>query len=440
MGSPWSSSGRSAAPTVSRKKLHRRDVPALALHGDMSQSQRERALARFRAGTVSTLVANDVAARGLDLTDITHVINFDPPVDDKGYVHRVGRTGRAGRGGNGSPLSSRAAGGRQPRGGRGSGTASSSSRGGMRVARPSASTRAGGAPVAVVAVVTPGWAEVEALLGKLAASGETFTTAISPANWISRYEPGRRIRLESEADSSWVDVENIRGCWETFERLGRIRRSDVLDPGRCSAFMMALFERNRGHRARGRRRAVPRAAAVSPAPAPRVAPRRGRRRASSSPASARRRARVVPRSGRPRRRSGRLDEDDAVELEPFRRARRQSLNRGRELVERRAGTGEERLEPGDQRRGRDQRRPSFTQRLVTGFAHRRGDEVLRLRLHEARRFVAFAYAIGAATSGAISGSSGSASSSTSRGTRYARRSSSICASAPRYGSRSCQLR
>jgi superfamily II DNA/RNA helicase len=83
------------------QKLHRRDVPALALHGDMSQSQRERALARFRAGAVTTLVATDVAARGLDLTDITHVINFDPPADDKGYVHRIGRTGRAGRGGNG---------------------------------------------------------------------------------------------------------------------------------------------------------------------------------------------------------------------------------------------------------------------------------------------------------------------------------------------------
>jgi superfamily II DNA/RNA helicase len=83
------------------QKLHRRDVPALALHGDMSQGQRERALARFRAGTVTTLVATDVAARGLDLTDITHVINFDPPEDDKGYVHRVGRTGRAGRGGSG---------------------------------------------------------------------------------------------------------------------------------------------------------------------------------------------------------------------------------------------------------------------------------------------------------------------------------------------------
>jgi superfamily II DNA/RNA helicase len=83
------------------RKLHTRDVPTVALHGDMSQGQRERALGRFRSGAVTTLVATDVAARGLDLTDITHVINFDPPEDDKGYVHRVGRTGRAGRGGTG---------------------------------------------------------------------------------------------------------------------------------------------------------------------------------------------------------------------------------------------------------------------------------------------------------------------------------------------------
>ena len=83
------------------RKLRARDVPTVALHGDMSQGQRERALARFRSGAVTTLVATDVAARGLDLREITHVINFDPPEDDKGYVHRVGRTGRAGRGGTG---------------------------------------------------------------------------------------------------------------------------------------------------------------------------------------------------------------------------------------------------------------------------------------------------------------------------------------------------
>ena len=89
--------------------------PAVALHGDMTQGQRERALGRFRSGAVTTLVATDVAARGLDLTDITHVINFDPPEDDKGYVHRVGRTGRAGRGGTRDHLRpARAAGRRRP--------------------------------------------------------------------------------------------------------------------------------------------------------------------------------------------------------------------------------------------------------------------------------------------------------------------------------------
>jgi superfamily II DNA/RNA helicase len=82
-------------------KLNRRDVPAVAMHGDLSQGQRERALERFRSGKVRTLIATDVAARGLDLDDITHVINFDPPEDEKAYVHRVGRTARAGRGGTG---------------------------------------------------------------------------------------------------------------------------------------------------------------------------------------------------------------------------------------------------------------------------------------------------------------------------------------------------
>jgi superfamily II DNA/RNA helicase len=86
------------------RKLRDRDVTSAAMHGDMTQAARERALARFEAGKVSTLVATDVAARGLDLDDITHVINFDPPADGKGYTHRVGRTGRAGRDGTGITL------------------------------------------------------------------------------------------------------------------------------------------------------------------------------------------------------------------------------------------------------------------------------------------------------------------------------------------------
>ena len=83
------------------KRLRARDIEVAAMHGDKSQAQREKALARFRAGQVDTLVATDVAARGLDVEDITHVINFDPPADREGYVHRVGRTGRAGREGTG---------------------------------------------------------------------------------------------------------------------------------------------------------------------------------------------------------------------------------------------------------------------------------------------------------------------------------------------------
>ena len=86
------------------RKLAARDVAAVAMHGDLTQPARERALERFRSGGVTTLVATDVAARGLDLVEITHVINFDPPEDDKGYLHRIGRTARAGRAGAGVTL------------------------------------------------------------------------------------------------------------------------------------------------------------------------------------------------------------------------------------------------------------------------------------------------------------------------------------------------
>ncbi len=85
-------------------RLKANEVEAVAMHGDLSQRQREQALRRFESGRVSTLVATDVAARGLDLDDITHVINYDPPEDHKAYVHRVGRTGRAGRSGTGVTL------------------------------------------------------------------------------------------------------------------------------------------------------------------------------------------------------------------------------------------------------------------------------------------------------------------------------------------------
>jgi ATP-dependent RNA helicase RhlE len=86
------------------RKLAQHGVRAIAMHGDLSQGQRERALRSFETGRASTLVATDVAARGLDLVEITHVVNFDPPEEHTGYVHRVGRTGRAGRGGIGVTL------------------------------------------------------------------------------------------------------------------------------------------------------------------------------------------------------------------------------------------------------------------------------------------------------------------------------------------------
>ncbi len=82
------------------KKLKAQRVEALAMHGDKSQSQRQKALARFERGDVTVLVATDVAARGIDVPDVGHVINFDIPEDGDAYTHRVGRTGRAGNSGH----------------------------------------------------------------------------------------------------------------------------------------------------------------------------------------------------------------------------------------------------------------------------------------------------------------------------------------------------
>ena len=78
-------------------ELSRRGWPAEALNGDLSQDARERVLARFRQDHIKVLVATDVAARGLDIDDVTHVFNFDLPNDPEIYVHRIGRTGRAGK-------------------------------------------------------------------------------------------------------------------------------------------------------------------------------------------------------------------------------------------------------------------------------------------------------------------------------------------------------
>jgi ATP-dependent RNA helicase DeaD len=81
------------------EKLEARGFSAAALNGDIQQSQRERTVAQLKAGQFDILVATDVAARGLDVDRISHVVNFDVPYDTESYVHRIGRTGRAGRNG-----------------------------------------------------------------------------------------------------------------------------------------------------------------------------------------------------------------------------------------------------------------------------------------------------------------------------------------------------
>jgi len=82
-----------------RKRLCASNVTAEEIHGDISQNQRERTLARYREGLFSVLVATDIAARGLDISAISHVVNYDLPTSAADYVHRIGRTGRAGRSG-----------------------------------------------------------------------------------------------------------------------------------------------------------------------------------------------------------------------------------------------------------------------------------------------------------------------------------------------------
>jgi ATP-dependent RNA helicase DeaD len=79
------------------ERLSARAYPAETLHGDLNQTQRDRVMARFRSGQVELLIATDVAARGLDIEQLSHVINYDIPLAPEIYVHRIGRTGRAGR-------------------------------------------------------------------------------------------------------------------------------------------------------------------------------------------------------------------------------------------------------------------------------------------------------------------------------------------------------
>jgi superfamily II DNA/RNA helicase len=78
-------------------ELGERGFKVGAVHGDLNQGAREKALKAFRTGDIDVLVATDVAARGIDIDDVTHVINYQCPEDEQAYVHRIGRTGRAGK-------------------------------------------------------------------------------------------------------------------------------------------------------------------------------------------------------------------------------------------------------------------------------------------------------------------------------------------------------
>ncbi len=89
------------------KSLHRHDYKAVSLHGDMDQHMRLRMLDQFKSGDATYLIASDVAARGLDIPEVSHVFNFDVPTHAEDYVHRIGRTGRAGRTGSAFTLATR---------------------------------------------------------------------------------------------------------------------------------------------------------------------------------------------------------------------------------------------------------------------------------------------------------------------------------------------
>jgi ATP-dependent RNA helicase RhlE len=77
------------------QKLEREGIACARIHGNRSQAQRTAALAAFKAGTVNILVATDIVARGIDVTALDHVVNFDVPAAPEDYIHRIGRTGRA---------------------------------------------------------------------------------------------------------------------------------------------------------------------------------------------------------------------------------------------------------------------------------------------------------------------------------------------------------
>jgi ATP-dependent RNA helicase RhlE len=86
------------------EQLTKEGIPALAIHGNKSQAARTRALSEFKSGSLQVLVATDIAARGIDISELPHVVNFELPNVPEDYVHRIGRTGRAGSEGEAASL------------------------------------------------------------------------------------------------------------------------------------------------------------------------------------------------------------------------------------------------------------------------------------------------------------------------------------------------
>jgi hypothetical protein len=93
-----------------------------------------------------------------------------------------------------------------------------------------------------LAATRPTWEMVEDLLAELSSTKSPFNWQEERTYRLEGYQPDWRVRAVAGESSRWVEVEDIRTCWATFERLGRIESKDVLEPGRCSSLMMALFE------------------------------------------------------------------------------------------------------------------------------------------------------------------------------------------------------
>jgi hypothetical protein len=95
-------------------------------------------------------------------------------------------------------------------------------------------------------MAAPRWEDVDGLIARLCATRASFATETSVVNSIAQYEPGVRLMHQSDRGPRWVAVDDVRECWATFERLRSVNRQDLLEPGRCSAFMFALFAQVKG--------------------------------------------------------------------------------------------------------------------------------------------------------------------------------------------------